>query len=276
MQQGGRADATSKGGADRTRGSRLPRVASQRPTTSVTVGGEPRRGAGKFESEQDGPSSDVAQTGADIMGLWRDWNMGVTFMGWREQSMNLPDLAGSPTASLDLSPPPERFPSGGDDVAGRATSPSPPLPPPIKDRPRDRKEHWASAERDAVNLAIKELNVALARVEAAQVVKGLDAEQQSGCDMQGRLGRAFHEVRYTLHFVSEDLMFAIGRLTSPSVDRQPTIGCGKPNVARRRQLAHQRNGAEWTPEWLAKPPKSDAPFPPRKAVMPPSAHAPKI
>ncbi len=87
--------------------------------------------------------------------------------------------------------------------------------PPIKDRLPDRKLSWKGAERDAVNRAIRELKAALARVGAAQGIEGMDAEQQSGRDMEGRLGRAFHEVRYTLDEVAQHLEFAIGRLEDP-------------------------------------------------------------
>lgn len=86
---------------------------------------------------------------------------------------------------------------------------------PVRDRPRDRRDSWSGAEREAVARAKRELSGALSRVEAAQGRHRLDAEQQSGRDMEGRLGRAFHEVRYTLERVRDDLNFAIGRLDDP-------------------------------------------------------------
>jgi len=86
---------------------------------------------------------------------------------------------------------------------------------PIRDRPRDRRASWSGAEREAVAWAQRELTGALSRVEAAQGHQGLDAEQQSGRDMEGRLGRAFHEVRYTLERVRDDLKSAIARLNDP-------------------------------------------------------------
>lgn len=85
----------------------------------------------------------------------------------------------------------------------------------IRDRPRDRRASCSGAEREAVERAERELKGAFARVEAAQGPQALDAEQQTGRDMEGRLGRAFHEVRYTLERIRDDLMFAIGRLDDP-------------------------------------------------------------
>jgi len=85
----------------------------------------------------------------------------------------------------------------------------------IRDRPTDRRASWSGAEGEAVARARLELNGALSHIDAAQGPRGLDAEHQSGRDMEGRLGRAFHEVGYTLERVRDDLMFAIGRLGDP-------------------------------------------------------------
>lgn len=87
--------------------------------------------------------------------------------------------------------------------------------PPARSRPSDRKGRWVGAEREAVRRAISELKAAASQVEAALGIAGLDAEQQSGRDMEGRLGRAFHEARYALEVVREGLDFAIGRIGDP-------------------------------------------------------------
>jgi hypothetical protein len=88
--------------------------------------------------------------------------------------------------------------------------------PPVRLRPRDRKGSWAGAEGEAVRKAISELEAAASRVDAALGIDGLDAKQQSGRDMEGRMGRAFHEARYALDGVREGLDFAICRIRDPS------------------------------------------------------------
>lgn len=88
--------------------------------------------------------------------------------------------------------------------------------PAVRLRPRDRKGSWTGAEQEALGRAIREIEAAVARVTSACGIDGLDVEQQSGRDMEGRLGRAFHEVRYMLERVSVDLSFAIGRLKEPA------------------------------------------------------------
>ena len=88
--------------------------------------------------------------------------------------------------------------------------------PPVRLRPRDRKLSWTGAESEAMRRAISELEVAASYVDAALGITGLDVEQQSGRDMEGRLGRAFHEARYALEGVREGLDFVIGRIRDPS------------------------------------------------------------
>ena len=88
--------------------------------------------------------------------------------------------------------------------------------PQIKHRPRDRRLSWSGAEKEAADRAVKELEGALAKVEAARGVNALDTEQASGRDMEGRLGRAFHEACYALERVRDDLTLAIERITDPS------------------------------------------------------------
>ncbi len=88
--------------------------------------------------------------------------------------------------------------------------------PHIKHRPRDRRLSWSGAEKEAADRAVKELEGALSRVESARGINALDTEQASERDMEGRMGRAFHEARYTLEGVREGLDFAIGRIRDPS------------------------------------------------------------
>jgi len=96
--------------------------------------------------------------------------------------------------------------------------------PPVRLRPRDRKGSWTGAEREAVRRAISDLDAAASRVDAALGINGLDAEQQSGRDMEGRLGRAFYEARYALEGVREGLDFAKGRI------RDPSSGLDEPDI----------------------------------------------
>lgn len=112
--------------------------------------------------------------------------------------------------------------------------------PPIKDRLPDRKLSWKGAERDALNRTIKQLKAALARVRAAQGIEGLDAEQKSDRDMEGRLGRSFHELRYKLDEATQHIEFAIGRLEDPFSafdddpdDEQPPFDLAQRNPAAR-------------------------------------------
>lgn len=93
--------------------------------------------------------------------------------------------------------------------------------PPVKLRPHDRRLSWSGAEREAADRAVKQLEGALARVEAAQGINALDTGQASGRDMEGRLGRAFHEARYALERVRDDLSLAIERITDPKSTFDP-------------------------------------------------------
>lgn len=68
---------------------------------------------------------------------------------------------------------------------------------PIKDRESDQRQSWVGAEQDAVKRALSHATRAAQSVQAIGGPDGLDFGGTSGRDMQGRLGRAFHEVRYT-------------------------------------------------------------------------------
>ena len=128
---------------------------------------------------------------------------------------------------------PERWQELGDWLDRFAIGPE---APPVRLRPRDRKGSWTGAEGEAMRRAISELDAAVSRVDAALSITGLDAEQQSGRDMEGRMGRAFHEARYALEGVREGLEFAIGRIRDPSAGLDdPDIDEPQPfDIAERR------------------------------------------
>lgn len=145
--------------------------------------------------------------------------------------------------------------------------------PPVKLRPHDRKGSWTGAEGEAMRRAISELEAAESHVDAAFGITGLDVEQQSGRDMEGRLGRAFHEARYALEGVREGLDSAIGRIKDPSAglddpdtdDPQPfDIAERRPARGRQTASAASRSGSATGPAGLARPAR------PASAAVPPA------
>lgn len=86
---------------------------------------------------------------------------------------------------------------------------------PIKDRERDRRQSWVGAEQDALRRALSHASQAAQSVQAIGDAEGLDFGGKSGRDMEGRLGRAFHEVRYAVEEVQQLLGFIEERLRDP-------------------------------------------------------------
>lgn len=86
---------------------------------------------------------------------------------------------------------------------------------PIKDRERDRRQSWVGAEQDAVKRALSHAKQAAQSVQAIGGPDGLDFGGKSGRDVEGRLGRAFHEVRYSIEEAQHLLRFIEERLRDP-------------------------------------------------------------
>lgn len=86
---------------------------------------------------------------------------------------------------------------------------------PIRDRERDRRQSWVGAEREAVERARSHATQAAQSMQAIGGGDGLDFGGSSGRDMEGRLGRAFHEVCYAVEEVQQLLDFIQERLRDP-------------------------------------------------------------